>query len=617
MKELKTTVRLLLVKPEKNLWFPIGYAYLYAVWKRAGFHIDFVDLDKDKLSDVEKFLRTSHYTAVCAGGLIPSYCSIRDIMHLAANTVPQVARVVGGAMVNNLPLHYLFDDVGAHYAIKGEGEESSVALFKQIACCGIKPYPEIPGVYSKDSESPEGWSGGFARPVLDLSTIPTPDYSFWNQKYHIAHSGAITYDLFPVITGRGCLGSCAFCSPPAGVYRSRNPLEVVQEISSLNKTHDVKKIYFTDEMFFDNYEKIKIFCSAYKKMNISYQWECNMRVDGPLDALSMMHDHGCTHVNFGFESVNDRVLSAMKKRTTHDMQLKAVAAAERAGIIWQALWMAGNYSETKGELQESFDFFRSKHQVVPAILVTYPGTLNWIRAKKKNLIKDELNYIENLQPLFVGPLFSRLSRMINGRLPYLNISAMDNLTFFSTYITNTALQIQGMEIVDHHLEGESDALQVKGKCPKCGVEVTIPVQRTQPFNIHLTRCPHCLPMWLHVSPLKLACFTAKLAQLPSVLQSMRRIAVLDDNEHAAAFFVLKNYIGLRDDQVGCFIKTAGFSSGNVLFTPVLAAEEVLASEMFDCILVVAHTDRTREIASFLRQQIRLDMQFVDAVTLDN
>ena len=107
MKGTETTVRVLLVKPEKNLWFPVGYAYLYAVWRRAGFHIDFVDLDKDSLKEVEDFLHASHYTAVCAGGLIPSYSSIREIMRLAAHTAPQVARVVGGPLVNNIPLHYL------------------------------------------------------------------------------------------------------------------------------------------------------------------------------------------------------------------------------------------------------------------------------------------------------------------------------------------------------------------------------------------------------------------------------------------------------------------------------------------------------------------------------
>lgn len=614
MKGTETTTRVLLVKPEKNLWFPVGYAYLYAVWKRAGFHVDFVDLDKDSLKKVEDFLRTSRYAAVCAGGLIPSYNSIREIMRLAAHAAPHVARVVGGPLVNNIPPHYLFDDIGAHYAIKGEGEESSLALLKRIACRGIKPCPDIPGVYSKDPAAPKGWSGGLSRKPCDFSAIPTPDYSFWNQTAHHGQAGAISYDFYPILAGRGCLGSCAFCSPPAGAYRNRDPLDVVREISSL-KNIGAKKIYFVDEMFFDSFEKIKFFCNAYKKINIPYQWECNMRVDGPLEALPMMREHGCTHVNFGFESANDRVLAAMKKRITHAMQLKAAAAAEDAGIIWQALWMAGNYSETQAELQESFDFFRAQRQVVPAVLITYPGTLNWVRAKKKNLIKDELHYIESLQPLFVGPLFSRISRMINGTLPYLNISDMDNTTFFTSYLKNTALQIQGMEIADPRLEGEADALQVKGTCPKCGGTVTMPVQLDQPFNIHLTRCPHCLPLWLHISPLKLPCFTEKLAQLPILLQNRRRIAVLDDNEHSAAFFLLKNYLGLKDGQVGCFIKTSGFSCENVLYTPVLSAEEVLASGEFDCVLVAArHTARTEDIAAFLHRHAKPGMLLVDAAT---
>ena len=142
----------------------------------------------------------------------------------------------------------------------------------------------------------------------------------------------------------------------------------------------------------------------------------------------------------------------------------------------------------------------------------------------------------------------------------------------------------------------------------------MPVQLAQPFNIHLTHCPHCLPLWLHISPLKLSCFTEKLAQLPILLQNRRSIAVLDDNEHAAAFFFLKNYLGLKDGQVGCFIKTSGFSCENVLYTPVLSAEEVLTSGVFDCVLVTAYTARTEDIATFLRRHVKPGMLLVDAAT---
>ena len=45
--------------------------------------------------------------------------------------------------------------------------------------------------------------------------------------------------------------------PPLGAYRSRDPLEVVYEISSLRRNIRAKKIYFVDEMFFDNVETLE------------------------------------------------------------------------------------------------------------------------------------------------------------------------------------------------------------------------------------------------------------------------------------------------------------------------------------------------------------------------
>lgn len=604
--------KVLLVKPEKNDWFPLGYAYLVASWKQAGIDFDFIDLDKDPYHLLANSLVESDYMAVCAGGLIASYSGIKKIMSIAQAVVPSMPRIVGGPLTTNVPLKYIFADIGAHYATIGEGEETTVELIQHIAKYRICPSPSVRGTAWVQHDAPDGFSVAPSRPKPNIETLPDPDYSFWDYKWHRDHGkGSIPWNLMPVLTGRGCIGSCAFCSPPAGKYRCRSPKSVVSEIERCAHKFDAKHLYFADEMFFNDSEKIAEFCSLYKEMGTPYTWSCNMRVDGPIDSLALMREHGCTNIYFGFESVNDRVLAEMKKRTTHEMQKKAIAVAKSAGIFWQALWMVGNYSETLEEMRQSFAFFREHHQTCPALLITYPGTLNYSRAQNAQLVEDELAYIESLGDLFIGPVFQRLTKFIHKDLPYLNISAMETDQLFKAYCEEVSLLTQAMEITSPRFVTQLDGSpHVEGLCPHCGNLVILSVPEGQPFNIHGTRCPHCNPMWLNVSPLKLDVFQEQIsAKKLSALHSKQHVVILDHSEHMAFFFVMKNHLGLDASKIGGFIQTASYTSKNIFYYPVVAVD-ALPPET-DCVLIVASTEATQETERFLQRNLPTHIELID------
>ncbi len=597
-------IHILLVKPWGNTWFPIGYAYLVAAWKKAGIRVDFTDLDKDTLETLSANLQQSTYTAICAGGMVASYNCLKRIMQLAHREAPDVPRVIGGPITTNIPLKYIFNDIGANFAVIGEAEESSVMLLEHIAQHGAAPSPFIPGTAWASNALEEGAFRGIKAKKPDIETLPFPDYSFWEYKWHSAQMNAsIPYDLFPVLTGRGCVGNCSFCSPPAGKYRSRAPKSVIKEIVSLASTRAITRIYFSDEMFFNSAEKITDFCAEYKKMGSPYTWACNMRVDGPIECLPMMREHGCTNISFGFESVCDRVLTAMNKRTTHAMQLAALQAAKEAGIYVQALWMVGNYSETEEEMCKSFAFFRSLRQTAPATLITYPGTLNYTRACKAGLIQDELAYIQALEDLFLEPTFLRFTKFIHGHLPYLNISAMSNETFFSTYFAQMALLVQSMEILDpYFVQGPDNTPFVEGLCPHCKNTVRLRAPQGQPFNIHAPRCPHCNPLWLHVSPFNLSEFNGVLTDIDrQTLKMKMNIIIIDDNEHSAHFFMLKNYLQLNARHILGFVRTSGFTQDYVFSHPVFDLEAI--PDNVDCIFVAAVTEKTQSAVQYVEDRM--------------
>lgn len=608
-------IQVLLVKPWGNIWFPIGYAYLVAAWKKAGIRVDFIDLDKDTLETLATNLQQSTYRAICAGGMAASYNCLKRIMQLAHRESPDIPRVIGGPITTNIPLKYIFDDIGANFAVIGEAEEISVMLLEHIAKHGTAPSPHISGTAWASDALEEGFLSSLKAKKPDIETLFFPDYSFWEYKWHSTQvEASISYDFFPVLTGRGCVGNCSFCAPPAGRYRSRDPKSVIKEIVSLASTRTINKIYFSDEMFFNSAEKIADFCAQYKTMGNPYTWACNMRVDGPIECLPMMREHGCMNIYFGFESICDRVLTAMNKRTTHAMQLAALQKAKEAGIYVQALWMVGNYSETEEEMCKSFAFFRSLRQTAPATLITYPGTLNYRRACKSGLVRDELSYIQALEDLFLEPTFLRFTKFIHGDLPYLNVSAMSNETFFSAYFAQMALLVQSMEILDPHLVRDSNnTLLVEGLCPHCKNTVLLQIPQGQPFNMHAIRCPHCNPLWLHVSPFKLPEFNAILTDIDwMTLRNKKNIIIIDDNEHAAHFFMLKNYLQVNARHIRGFVRTSGFAQSHVFHHPVFDLE-AMPSDV-DCIFVAAVTERTRSAIQYTEWCMPKNIPIINGVT---
>ncbi len=602
-------IHVLLVKPSQNTWFPIGYMYLVAAWRLLNIKIDFIDLDIDNLEHIIQHMQNNTYTAVCAGGMVSSYASIKDIFSTVKTSSKTTPCIVGGPLATNISLEHIFDHLGADFAVLGEAEESSGALLLHLAS-NTSALPKIAGVVHKNIRTKQ-IDNGFIPPIKpNIHTLPYPAYDFFSTPKE--EDAEIPMQLTPIATGRGCIGSCAFCKPPHGQYRKRNALAVINEIEHHLKTQHIDNIYFYDEMFFADAADIHEFCKLYKKKGFNMPWQCNMRVDGPLDALDIMADSSCTHISFGFESVCDRVLKAMNKRTTHAMQLAAIDASKRAGLFWRPLWMVGNYSETKNEMQKSYDFFRTNLPIAPAVLITYPDTLNYKRAQKEGIFDsinphDEISYITKLSDCFIGSLFPRITKFMHAKLPYLNISAMPTQELFDIMNSENSKITQAMLGLNPQISQNNTVSCI---CPTCKNRIALMSPKGQPFNIHATRCPYCHPLWLHVSPMSLKPFQEKICNSDiQKLLSKKRIAIIDDNETTAAFFLMKNLLQINWNTIACFIKTDGYKGEHVFHIPVCNVESLPFD--VDCILTVAKTQKTRHIIERMQKSIPSDVLVLD------
>jgi radical SAM superfamily enzyme YgiQ (UPF0313 family) len=160
-------------------------------------------------------------------------------------------------------------------------------------------------------------------------------------------------------------------------FRARDPNRVVDELEWLRDVQGAGAFSFYDDAFtYDQKRAIKI-CEEIKKRNIGVPWDCQTRVDQiSKEVLVKMKTANCQLVSFGAESGCQKILDAVNKRTTIELNEKAVKLAKDIGLSVAMSVIIGYPGETVDTLEQTFGFIRrTKPDYVYLCLATpYPGT---------------------------------------------------------------------------------------------------------------------------------------------------------------------------------------------------------------------------------------------------
>lgn len=158
----------------------------------------------------------------------------------------------------------------------------------------------------------------------DLEHLPRFPYSyFWleNQKlYHWGSPFTSTTPIFTMNTSRGCPYECSFCSTKKVWGRKITMFSserIFQDIKYLVNEFGAKGIYFREDNFTLNNDRVRSFCEKLLKENIRIEWACETRVDTiDLDLMKTMRSAGCVGFYVGVEHGSQKILDILKKGIT-------------------------------------------------------------------------------------------------------------------------------------------------------------------------------------------------------------------------------------------------------------------------------------------------------------
>jgi radical SAM superfamily enzyme YgiQ (UPF0313 family) len=396
---------------------PLGLGYLAAVLEKNQYKIDVIDCQalrftyEEFKSEISK--RQPNIVGITSTTL--TYKSGLQIAKIAKEACPNCLTLLGGSHVSFWDDKALQECPSLDIVVRKEGENTLLELVQRLEAG--KSYHDVIGTTCrKDGKIVKNPDRAY---IENLDDLPFPAHHLWPIERLRKH-GTI---VFPLVTSRGCVYWCDFCTAVRMFgrrYRMRSPKNVVDELEFLQKTFGAHQFTFYDDAFTVDQERAAEICTEIKNRKMKIEWDCETRVDMVTkELLRNMKEVGCIAVWFGVESGSQQVLDAMRKGISPAQTVKAFKWAKEVGLMTVANVVLGFPGETKETIWETIKFIErlSPNDVGYYIATPYPGTPLYETVKEKGLLKiTDFNKFDTATPVFeMGTMSEQELRDIRER----------------------------------------------------------------------------------------------------------------------------------------------------------------------------------------------------------
>lgn len=361
---------------------PMHLLYLAAALREGGFDPLVLDANAFRMTDdqIAEQVRAIRPLVVGLSLYSDILGQVRDITRVVRSAAPASRIVLGGPHVCAVPEQTMaqFDQVD--YALIGEAEGSLPALCE--ALIGADPVDRIPGiVFRADGKVLRGPPAEFP----DIHRVPLPARDLVAGAYDQKRYYSIMVRSQPVdtlFTSRGCPFQCGFCYNFRRQYRYRTPEDVVHELT-LIRDRGIRDVEICDDTFTGNRRRVHEIFDLISREKLDVSFRIKSRVDVFTDELARRARRaGVYLVAFGMESGSQKMLDAMNKKTTVQMNARACALCRKHRMLSHSSWIIGYPGETPETVAETIDFIRTHHPstVNLAVLRPYPATAAYEQA---------------------------------------------------------------------------------------------------------------------------------------------------------------------------------------------------------------------------------------------
>lgn len=360
----------------QNLEMPLGIAYIASELEKHGHEVSIKDYEVEcfERAQFKNELNTFKPDVVGISFRSSSYASAKNISSIVKETSTAIQVVLGGHHATAFPEDTL-KDIPADFAIRGEGEYAMGRLLNALSM--NSDLADVPGLaYRNNGEIIKNNS---ADTIADLNRLAFPAWHLLPIEKYVTGS---------ILTSRGCPFSCIYCDKGISTrkVRFRSSQNIYEEISAFEKRYKKGRIYFVDDYFFLNKNRLsELFDLIINNGHLKFKWYCQARVDGiDNEILQRAKRSGCDTIIYGIETGDAEELEYINKKATLEEAIQALKLSKGAGIRTRANFMIGFPISTHNTISNSICFAKKidadlyRFFVVTAL----PNTVLWEKVEK-------------------------------------------------------------------------------------------------------------------------------------------------------------------------------------------------------------------------------------------
>lgn len=389
---------------------PLGLVSIGCVLEKNGFSVSILDLELRPLDfDLNTYIRNLSPKVVGISGTSHSRFESFRIADITKQVSDKIITVYGGCHATFTAEDTLTHIKSIDYVVHGEGEATFLELVKFIKS-GNGTADTIAGISFRRNNK------AIHNPprdrIFDLDSIPYSRHLLEMDKYDV-RLDFLNVPATSFITSRGCPYNCSFCSASAmfgTTYTMRSAINIVAEIEYCIEKFNIKGFKFFDSTLTASKKHITSLIEELKARKINLPWECEIRVntvDKPL--LEAMKGVGCYYVNFGVESVSERVLKTMGKGITIQQITDVMKWCKELDIKTKVFFSFGHIDETLDDSKKTFAFIDKHINYITHLSVAlgvrvYPGTRVENHARENRLLPKDFSWSEPFKDIDEYPI---------------------------------------------------------------------------------------------------------------------------------------------------------------------------------------------------------------------
>ncbi|MFC1462598.1 B12-binding domain-containing radical SAM protein [Verrucomicrobiota bacterium] len=369
----------------KTVRFGVMYLMSY-VRSRTDWEVSLLEYKSD--DQIEEVVRTLAPDIIGFSAMTGDYKQYTRINRTLKRSGIDFLSIWGGPHPTFSP--EIVEDEGVDAVCIGEGEEALAELCSKWPLEQKDDYAIPNWIF----QTPDGLIRNDLRPLMDLATLPAPDYTMFDLKGKKSVSATLS---------RGCFYRCTYCFNRnwKKMYASRgSPIRVydvdrvIHTLKALkNQCPTVEYVVFHDSVFPSTHEDWvdKLLEQYGREIGVPFQVNLHpATVSAPL--VRKLKKAGGLRVNFSIESGSERIRrDVLDRHTPDDMIVRAAQTIREAGLALSIQNMTCLPRETWKDARATFELnIKCKPDIaVISKFVPYPKTELAELAIREGYIKDE------------------------------------------------------------------------------------------------------------------------------------------------------------------------------------------------------------------------------------